>query len=244
MPDRFSVGYPVNFYSGGDTTRDAFGKHINEITKIYGILNALDAEKVSASGVTSSITSVTTSLTAHINSTNPHPNWTPTVSWSNVTNKPSLSALSGNLDVSRINGLTTLIDGRINSNSNGITSGSLDDRGYVKFKNGLIVQWGKKSVLLQETWSGNSSFTAGFSIMFPSKCYVVTTGMQVIGVGPRSTKLTITDADYDWTSPAAAGASHVELLNITQSNFTFRLSRSSLKNEWGRLDCNYIAIGK
>ena len=41
----WNVLYPVNFYSGGDTTRQAFGKHIQEITRIYGLLNALDAAK-------------------------------------------------------------------------------------------------------------------------------------------------------------------------------------------------------
>ena len=29
----FNVGYPVDFRTGGDTTRDAFGKHIQEIMR-------------------------------------------------------------------------------------------------------------------------------------------------------------------------------------------------------------------
>ena len=48
----YNVAYPVNFYSGGDTTKEAFGKHIQEIQRIYGIINALNADKVSADEVT------------------------------------------------------------------------------------------------------------------------------------------------------------------------------------------------
>ena len=56
----FSKGFAVNFKSGGDTTRDAFGKHIQEIDRIYGYLNALDAGKVSASEVSDIANKVTT----------------------------------------------------------------------------------------------------------------------------------------------------------------------------------------
>ena len=168
------VGYPVDFRSGGDTTRDAFGKHIQEIERIYGMLNALDAGKVGASDVSGSIGSVNSSLTAHINSSTPHPNWKPSVSWNDLTNKPSLSALSGNLDASRISGLTSLIDGRIPaSGGDGITSGSLGDNGYVKFKNGLIIQWGKTANQFSYV-APNATTTHKFSALeFPEECFVV-----------------------------------------------------------------------
>ena len=61
-----AVQYKVNFYSGGDTTRDAFSKHIQELERIYGLLNALDTAKVSASDV-SSLTSTISSLNSRIN---------------------------------------------------------------------------------------------------------------------------------------------------------------------------------
>ncbi len=54
------VGFPVNFKSGGDTTRDAFHKHIQEIDKIYGHLRALDSGKVSAEDVSNIASKVTT----------------------------------------------------------------------------------------------------------------------------------------------------------------------------------------
>lgn len=63
------VQYPVKFYSGGDTTRDAFGKHIQEIERIYGLLNGLDAAKVSASDV-SNLTNLVNSLNNRVNNLN------------------------------------------------------------------------------------------------------------------------------------------------------------------------------
>ena len=157
------VGYPVDFRSGGDTTRDAFGKHIQEIERIYGMLNALDAGKVGASDVSGSIGSVNSSLTAHINSSNPHPNW-----------KPSLSGLSGKLDASRISGLTSLIDGRIPAASgDGITSGSLNDNGYVKFKNGLIIQWGKTANQFSYVAPSTATTHKFSALEFPEECFVV-----------------------------------------------------------------------
>lgn len=146
----FSVGYPVDFKSGGDTTRDAFGKHIQEIERIYGYLNALDAGKVSASdvsGLSGSINSLNTALANHINNSNPHPNYKPSVDWSDlIGTKPNLadfngslpmSRITGNIDASRINNLPT---GGGNE-GDGITESKLEPNGYVKFKNGFICQW-------------------------------------------------------------------------------------------------------
>ena len=56
----FSKGFAVNFRSGGDTTKDAFHKHIQEIDRIYGYLNALDVGKVSAADLTTITNKVTT----------------------------------------------------------------------------------------------------------------------------------------------------------------------------------------
>ena len=47
----WSVEYPVNFVSNGDTTREGFGKHIQEIERIYGLLNGLGASKVEAEDI-------------------------------------------------------------------------------------------------------------------------------------------------------------------------------------------------
>ena len=94
----FSVEYPVNFYSGGDTTKEAFGKHIQEIQRIYGLINSLNADKVSASEVTNLIQ-------PHINSTDPHPNWI--IDLSKTTGNLAASRLSGTLSSSVIPTLST-----------------------------------------------------------------------------------------------------------------------------------------
>ena len=217
------VGYPVDFRSGGDTTRDAFGKHIQEIERIYGMLNALDAGKVGASDVSGSIGSVNSSLTAHINSSNPHPNW-----------KPSLSGLSGKLDASRISGLTSLIDGRIPaSGGDGITSGSLGDNGYVKFKNGLIIQWGTSADI--NRWTSDSGLnnmsvpeTVNFSIEFPSKCLSISITPHCVGITDNHRAFiaqvdTVSKNDFvyrlygigtDFHSPDFRGTFHVDYIAI------------------------------
>ena len=171
----FNVGFPVNFTSGGDTTKDAFSKHIEEIKRIYGILNALDAGKVSASDVSSltgTVGNLNTALTNHINSTNPHPNYQP--SWSDLTNKPNLADLSGNLPMSRITGnldasrITNLPTGGVDK-GDGITDSSLSKSGYVKFNNGLIIQWG----ISKYTNTALANYHA-FNTPFTEQCYAVT----------------------------------------------------------------------
>ena len=53
--EEFSVGYPVKFWTGGDTTRDAFGRLIQEIERIYGILNALATGKAAYDEIASAV---------------------------------------------------------------------------------------------------------------------------------------------------------------------------------------------
>ena len=174
----FSVVFPVNFVSGGDTTREAFRKHIHEIEKIYEVLNALNADKVSAdalSGLGGTVGSLNTALTNHINSTTPHPNWKPSISWSDLTNKPNLadlngnlptSRLTGNLDTSRINGLQGFVENLLPDDSNDyIDLESLNEEGHLRFKNGFWIQWGVTSV---EGFSATHNFPNMFN-----QCYMV-----------------------------------------------------------------------
>lgn len=215
------VQYKVNFYSGGDTTRNAFGKHINEFIRIYGLLNALDAAKVSASdigSIGSSITNITTDLQNHINSSNPHPNYKP--SWNDLTNKPNLSDLNGNLDVNRINGLTSKINSLLPAPSgDGIISDSLNANGYVKFKNGLIVQWG---VHTREDAGDKWEHTVSFPIPFPNACYNV-----VITCYPKSTGGPVRWGDdnefecylNNWNNNGFNALAHVEDLGSTSISY-------------------------
>ena len=172
----FNVGYPVAFRSGGDTTREAFGKHIQEIKRIYGILNVLDTDKVSASDLNGMLSG-----------------FKPSMSFDDISGSLDLSRTTGNLDGSRIsgkidaskiygklsnatidaghvNGLNALINSLIPPSSGegeGITDIKKQENGYALFNNGLIIQWGispKGSGLI-----GHANFTK----KFPTKCFAV-----------------------------------------------------------------------
>ena len=180
----FSKGFPVAFRSDGDTTRDAFGKHIQEIDRIYGYLNALDAGKASADEISGSLGDLNTVLTQHINSSNPHPNWKPSFSFSDLSGTVDASKVSGKLtqatiDASRVNGLTALITGSIpEASGDGITSSSLAGNGYVKFKNGLIIQWGVVEATEENLVSANTSqdtwdIEYSYPTQFQSSCFLL-----------------------------------------------------------------------
>lgn len=93
----WKVLYPVRFYSGGDTTSQAFGKHIQEIERIYGLLNALDAGKAGSADIADA-------LQKHIDSTNPHPNWRPKINAGDIQGGIPIEKLIGNLPFDRISG--------------------------------------------------------------------------------------------------------------------------------------------
>ena len=175
----YSAAFPVNFTSGGDTTRDAFKKHMDEISRIYGILTDFDKDVANAEGITGQ-------LTSHINSTNPHPNYKPSISWSDVNNKPGLNDLSGTLSASKVvgeltnatiatgkvTGLEAFVNGKIPASGDGIIDKSLSSTGFIKFKSGLMVQWGKT----ENKYSYVDVHTAQshtFSYGFPSQCLIV-----------------------------------------------------------------------
>ena len=228
----FNVGFPVNFTSGGDTTRDAFSKHIQEIERIYGYLNALDAGKVSASdvsGLSGSIGSINTALANHINSTNPHPNYKP--SWSDLTGtKPNLTDFSGSLPMSRITG--NLDASRITnlpSSGDGITEDDISGNGYVKFNNGLIIQWGR-CTMNRSSWNEGSALSASFPIAFSTQCYTVIAG---------------TEAEVPDSGNSAVDCI-VQVKDITNTGFKYLVQEfyRNSAHEWTKIHCNYMAIGK
>ena len=151
-----SVAYPVAFRSGGDTTKEAFGKHIQEIEKIYGILNALDADKIAASEFTtkfnaldgriSSVQSTLQSnLDSHINSSNPHPNWKVDLG-SQITGSLSGSKVSGDLpnatiDKGKVTGLEAYVKGLVNEDFY-----CPGDHAYANFPGGLQIRAGWESI--------------------------------------------------------------------------------------------------
>lgn len=185
----FSVGYPVAFRSGGDTTREAFGKHIQEIERIYGILNALDAGKLSSGDMAGS-------LDAHIQSSNPHPNWKPSISFSDISGNIDASKISGSLsgatipagnvigllsqatiNYNKINGLQDFVNSLISAagvgggggSGDGIVMSGLSKKGYVKFNNGLIANWNSTTVNSMSTDA--SGVRENFAQAFSSSCF-------------------------------------------------------------------------
>lgn len=176
----YSAAFPVNFTSKGDTTRDAFKKHMDEIARIYGILTDFDKDVANAEGITGQ-------LTSHINSSNPHPNYKPSISWSDVNNKPGLNDLSGTLSAlkvvgeltnatiatGKVTGLEAFVKGKIpESKGDGITEKTLSSSGYVKFANGLIMQWGRTESKYQYV-DTQTEQSHTFSTQFPSQCFAV-----------------------------------------------------------------------
>lgn len=157
--EEFSVGYPVKFWTGGDTTRDAFGKQIQEIERIYGILNALGTGKASYEEISSAIN-------GHKFEANPHPYWKPSMSFND---------LSGTVDAAKVSGLQEIVK----ENANGITNSNLDTGGYVKFSNGLLMQWATPvvpSVMDISSGYDNSSFLYAkvpFRYKYTKQCLTV-----------------------------------------------------------------------
>lgn len=176
----YSVLFPVNFTSKGDTTREAFRKHMDEITRIYGILTGLDADAIDAGTVSSM-------LQAHIDSATPHPNYKP--SWTDLKDKPGLDDLSGTLTASKVRGALTgatiasgnvtgleaFVNGKLPEDKGiGITDAEMGDSGYVKFKSGFMIQWGR-TVNQYEFVHPSIENEHSFQKEFTSACFAVVT---------------------------------------------------------------------
>ena len=244
-----SVGYPIDFRSGGDTIKQGFNKHIQEIVRIYGYLNALNSDKLSASDYQSL-------LNSHINSSSPHPNWNPT-----------LASLSGNLPASRVSGdltnatiagskvsgaLTgasigygnvTGLDAHINALINAASSGSSSDspisaiscgtsNGKMTFSGGGYLQWGHVSGTLSYS-SGNSyggNITASFLSSFSNAQYALS-GLCYVDKGT---------SNYDYIAPASITR------NSGSAIFRLGLTSAATSDPAATFTAyvDYIAIGK
>lgn len=176
----FDVAYPVAFRSGGDTTRVAFGKHIQEIKRIYGILNALDAEKLSASDLNGMLDGFKPKLTFDdISGTLNLSRTTGSLDGSRISGQIAASKIYGNLsnaniDAGRVNGLSALIKSLIPASSGegeGITDIKKQENGYAIFNNGLIIQWG----ISDSTGVGHVTFPVSFS----TTCFIVVASTYV-----------------------------------------------------------------
>ena len=224
----YGVKYPVAFHAGGDTTRDAFRKHIKEIEEIYAKLNALNDGKLDS-------TTLTTTIQEHIDDENPHPNYKP--SFDAVTGNLEMSRVTGNLDGSRITG--TINNATIPSEKvtglkafveellledkgDGITEGELSETGSIKFKNGLILKWGNCGAL----FSSGRGAEYKYPEAFPSECFCVSLTYK---------RHDSSDLDDTW----------VQLNGYDKEGFTCtRQADNAYTGGSSTASVNYIAIGK
>lgn len=200
----FSVGFPVVFRSGGDTTRVAFGKHIQEIERIYGILNALDNDKLSASDLNAKLAGFKPSMSfADI---------TGNLDISRITGNLDMSRISGNLDFSRITGnvpaarvsgtlsnaniaasnvtgLEAFVKNIVPSSSggkgDGITDVDANENGYAKFANGFLIQWGSKNAPELAITNPVAVDNVTFNSPFPNNCLNIVLSSAQLGNSAR-----------------------------------------------------------
>lgn len=181
--DRYKEQYTVNFKSGGDLTKDAFWKHIQEIHRIYGILNDLDANSVDSAAVTKAIDDAINKLKS---------TWKPSLTFNDISGTLDGSRLSGNISAALIKGALTnatipsgnvtglegFVNGKISAiptppdKGDGLSRCTIGTRtspsGYGVFKNGLIMEWGRSTFEATEH-KGHINF----SLPFPNACLLV-----------------------------------------------------------------------
>ena len=181
----YSESYPIDFRSGGDNVRDAFSKHIQEITKIYGLLNDLE-RKIKQEVEALSTGKIDVSRISGFSN----------FQLQSFAGDLPMGRVSGNLDASRVvgtltgatipnanvTGLESFVKGLISgggSEDAGEGKISLNENGYAKFSNGLIIQWG--NVEVDATSSLGQSITATFATPFTTQCFGVTIAQQNLG---------------------------------------------------------------
>ena len=203
----FSVGFPVNFRSGGDM-----------------ILTAIDANAADADGIGGIVSG---ELKKHIDAENPHPNWKPSLSFSDITGYISANQIRENsIPAGKISGLSELIGGQLPPDKgDGITSSSLQEKGYVKFNNGLIVNWGREKIT--EPYGENVVRTVSFSQSYSESCFnVPLTYVHLSGS---------TD-DLRNFMP--------QLLSKHTTYFNYKLEQADMNNVWDEaMAIEYISIG-
>lgn len=151
--------YPVNFVPKGDTTTVAFGKHIQEIERIYEILSDVDANSVDTGTVNTLITNAINNLKR---------TWKPSYSFWEIDGELSLSdaRLTGELPASKVKG--NLINAKIDAKN----VNDLDDevKKYIPTSSGSgdgIKTFDPPSGISPfYSWDGYVEFYAGFKIQF------------------------------------------------------------------------------
>ena len=168
----YSVGNPIVFKSGeegGDSVSVAFSKHIQEITRIYGILNELARADISANDLEEL-------KSGNISGERVIGTIAGNILGSHIKGAVDASQVSGPLtwctmEAGNVNGLSQfingVIDGRVDIN---ISESAFSSRvGYIKLSNGLIAQWGNSGNIFQGANIGGMTFPFTFN----SGCYML-----------------------------------------------------------------------
>ena len=189
----WTPNYPVDFKSNGDTTRAAFGKHIQEIERIYGLLSGLGAAKIEAEDLTSAMTAnknewataiateksaresaIAAEVTARSNGDVALGRRIDGLTFGDIGGTLGLDRTMGDLPSSRVSGNfgTDRIDGLENFvKAHNVSEGNVNPNGYVKFGNGLIIQWGEWE--FSDFPANEYIMTRNFYKNFPNACFTV-----------------------------------------------------------------------
>lgn len=253
----WTPNYPVDFNSNGDTTRAAFGKHIQEIERIYGLLSGLGASKIEAEDLTAAMTAnrnewataiaaeksaresaIAAEATARSNEDIALGRRIDGLTFGDIGgtlgldrttgNLPS-SRIVGNLDASRINGLMELIRNSVG----GVNDATIDDNGYIKFGNGLIIQWGEWAFSTDENMERITKKI--FYTSFPNKCFSVTLSPKLKMKNESET------IDYD---RADIGFAAIDWTNSRCRVLPLHFTGSGYLDNIEEIHVTYIAFGR
>ena len=172
----YDITYPIDFRSGGDSVKVAFSKLIEEVRTIYGILNELAGDDFTDE----QRAKILASLTGSIAGSRITGSISGTIDGSQVTGTLTASKVSGELTGATIasgnvTGLEAFVNGKIPADKgDGITEITKSQNGYVKFGNGLILQWG----CVDYDVGGTLGMVINFPIEFTKECYSLTVTPQ------------------------------------------------------------------
>ena len=235
--EEFTVGYPIDFRSGGDTTKQFAAKTIQEVARIYDYMNALRVGMTDQTAIDQALATARSELESHRTSTNPHPNWSV-----NLTGQTT-----GNLDASRVAGKLTnaTIDyGKVNGlasyvselSHQGITSSNYESgvnrRCYVTFENSFTIQFG--SLVVDKTTAQTSQSGTAITVQFDKLFTSIYAVIPVIRV------------DLAYSTNIAEDNAFVQLIDYDQYQFRFIIQFAHGEGTSGlssQYFVNWIALG-
>ena len=236
--EEFTVGYPIDFRSGGDTTKQFAAKTIQEVARIYDYMNALRVGMADQTAIEQALATARSELNSHKTSTNPHPNWIVNLT-GQTTGNLDASRVSGKLsnatiDYGKVNGLADYVNGLSNQ---GITSSNYESgvnrRCYVTFENSFTIQFGSLVVNRVETAVPSHTGTT-ITVLFDKLFAGVLAVIPVIRV------------DLAYTTNIAYDNAYVQVVDYDQTQFRFIVQFSDAEGRTGvatQYNVDWIALG-